>query len=695
MPQSQPRLTVATTVLGDKVLRLHSLTGHEALSEPFRFNVTLVTEDSKPVDLAALLGTVVKVTLDEERTAKDVEHPVRYFNGYVTQVSREILPSTKWLYTVELRPWLWLLDKTRNCRIFQNLTVPEIAAKVFRDRGFTDFDLRLGRYEKREFCVQYRESDLDFVSRLLEHEGIYYYFEFTADKHTLVLTDGSTRHQPKPKYTTIECSPTFIGAPTVESFGGRIYEFVPRQELRAKKYVLRDYDFIKPLVKPEGTMNGEKKMPAGVSFEKYDYPGGYTELPVGNKYAMVRIQEEQVPCERGDGKTTSHGVAPGYVFTMAENNDPAQNKTYLTIRATYEVAVSPYVATDELEPKPWNCEFTVIESSTPFRPARITPRPLIAGLQTAEVVGGSADEIHTDPHGRIKVQFHWDREGKSNESSSCFIRTAQMWAGPNWGSQHIPRIGHEVVVSFLEGDPDRPLIVGSVYNGLNLPPFKLPDMKEVSGVKTRSTLNGGTRYNELSFEDTQGKEVINLRAQRNMRSVVENERFTKVGGDDTEVVEGTQNIAVAKQFITVDQSYTLSSPSTELVCGPTVIKLTPLGIVIKTPKFDIDAPLFNMVSPNAVITPGVFTVPLGLRPPVPVLPPKPEEAPSPDDNIGGKRANATPAAPAGKPDLKIDTNVPPNGMPTNGMPSPPASPAGMPPTGMPPNGMPSPPASPT
>jgi type VI secretion system secreted protein VgrG len=673
MPESTTRLTLATTVLGKDVLKLHSLEGYEALSEPFRFRVTLVTKDENPVDMAALLGTVVKVTVDQESTAlTSVVHPKRYFNGYVTEVSRDVLPSAKWLYTVELRPWLWLLDKARNCRIFQNMTVPEIVEKVFKAHGFTDFKLKLGKYDKREYCVQYRESDLAFVSRLLEHEGIYYYFEFDEQKHVLVLTDGSTPHEPMPTYATIECGITFVGVPTDETFGGRIYEWRPRQGLSAAKYVLKDYDFIKPMVKVEGQADGKASAPGGSleKFEKFDYPGRFTEVPIGNHYADVRIQEEQAPCKVGEGRAISHGLAPGYVFTMEKNKDPAQNVKYLTTRASYEIAVAAYEANDELEPRPWNCAFTAIESSTQFRPARVTPRPVISGVQTAKVVGVSAEEIHTDVYGRIRVQFHWDREGQSDEKSSCFIRTAQIWAGPSWGSQYIPRVGHEVVVGFLEGDPDQPLIVGSVYNGLNLPPFTLVAQKEVSGVKSKSTLNGGTGYNELSFDDTKGKEVINLRAQYNMRTVVENERYTKVGGDDTEVVEGTQNIVADDQFVTVKKTYALSSLiSTELACGPTVIKLTPLGIGITAPKIDIDAPVFSLLSANAVITPALYTLPLGPRPFVPAPPPIPALPPEPNDNIGGKRAAAAVGSPGGKPPLTVNT-----GMPANGMPSPPQTP---------------------
>jgi type VI secretion system secreted protein VgrG len=658
MPASETRKTFAKTVLGEAVLKLHSLEGHEALSEPYRFSVTLVsdTRENRPIDQSALLGTVVKVTLDEEYTAdtSQVARPPRYFNGYVTKISLEGVYGNYRLYRVELRPWLWLLDNTKNCRIFQNQTVPQIVEKVFKERGFRDFRLQLGTYKAREYCVQYRESDLDFVSRLLEHEGIYYYFEFDADKHTLVLTDGTTPHQPKPTYKTIDYGPTFAS----ETFGGRIIFWRPKQELRAGKYALRDYDFIKPTAKLDGQMKASKLTQQG-SFEKFDYPGGFTDASVAARYAMVRLQEEQASFALVEGEAQSHGLAPGYVFTLKEHEDSAQNAEYLTVRAQYDVAVSPYEATNELKPRGWTCKFTALKSSTQFRPARVTPRPVIPGLQTAKVVGPRADEIYTDQYGRIRVQFHWDREGKLDEHSSCWIRTAQMWAGPSWGSQHLPRIGHEVVVSFLEGDPDQPLVTGSVYNGLNTPPFPLPGEKEVSGVKSKSTQNGGKGYNELSFNDLTGKELVNFHAQKDLRAVVENERYTKVGGDDTEVVVGTQNIDAGAQFVTVKRTYALRSlVSAEIACGPSLVKLTPAGIVITAPKIDILSPAFQVFSPKAAIVPRVNTIAVPTPDaPLPPTPPIPAVPPPALDTTGGK------------PKLAVDT-----AMPSNGVPTPPQSP---------------------
>lgn len=647
MSASETRKTLATTVLGESVLRLHSLTGYEALSQPFRFSVTLLSDSRlhPPIDQAALLGTVVKVTVDQDYTAaKGIpDHPPRHFNGYVSQVELEGMYGSHWRYRVELRPWLWLLDKTQNCRIFQNQTVPQIVEKVFKDRGFLDFRLQLGAYDVREYCVQYRESDLSFVSRLLEHEGIYYHFEFDENKHTLVLSDGTTPHEPRPTYESIEWNPAFDTKTRKESLGGRIIGWRPKQELRAESYALRDYDFVKPTTKLEGRKTGRETVRQG-TLEKYDYPGGFAETAGATRYATVRMQEEQTGLELVEGEAQSHGLAPGYLFTLQEHDHAPQNAKYLTTRAEYDFAVAPYEATSELSPRSWSCKFTALKASTQFRPARVTPRPVIPGLQTAKVVGPSSDEIYTDEHGRIKVQFHWDREGKLDEKSSCWIRVAQMWAGPSWGSQHIPRIGHEVVVSFLEGDPDQPLITGSVYNGLNEPPFALPAEKEVSGVKSRSTQNGGKGYNELSFDDTTGKELVNFHAQKDLKTVVENsedatvknQRFTSIGGDDTEVVSGTQNIDAGSLFVTVKKTYALRSlVSAEIAVGASLIKLTPAGIVITAPKIDILSPAFQVFSAKAAIVPAVQTIPLPVPvPPVPPTPPIPAIAPPAVDTTG-------------------------------------------------------------
>jgi type VI secretion system secreted protein VgrG len=647
MAEREIRKTLATTVLGESVLRLSSFKGHEALSEPFRFSVQLVSDSRKnaPIDQAALLGTVVKVTLDQDYTASTgmPDHPPRYFNGHVSEVSLEGMFGSHWLYRVELRPWLWLLGKTRNCRVFQNQTVPQIVAKVFEDRGFRDFELRLGAYDAREYCVQYRESDLDFVSRLLEHEGIYYHFEFSEHKHTLILTDDATAHVPRRTYETIEWGEAFDNATRKETLGGRIIAWRPRRELRAEKYVLRDYDFVKPIPKLEGHQNGSETSKEA-ALEMFDYPGGFTQASKGDRYAGIRMQEEQARLELVEGEAQSHGLSPGHVFTLEGHRHAPQNAKYLTTRAEYEFAVEPYEATSALEAESWTCKFSALKLPTQFRPARVTPRPVIAGLQTAKVVGPSSDEIYTDQYGRIKVQFHWDREGKLDEKSSCWIRVAQMWAGPGWGAQHLPRIGHEVVVSFLEGDPDQPLVTGSVYNGLNTPPFGLPAQKEVSGVKSRSTQNGGKGYNELSFDDTTGKELLRIHAQKDLKRVVENsedstiknKRFTKIGGDDTEVVVGTQNIDTGSQYVTVKKTYALRAlVSAEIACGPSLIKLTPTGIVITAPKIDILSPAFQVFSAKAAIVPAVLTLPLPLpTPPLPPTPPVPAIPPPAIDSTG-------------------------------------------------------------
>jgi type VI secretion system secreted protein VgrG len=671
--------TYVETVLGKEVLLLHGMTGREALSQPFAFTVTLVSDVRKnqPIDQSKLLGTMVKVTLASEYSADPslADKPTRYFNGYATQVVlQEDEVGNFRVYRVELRPWLWLLTKTTDCRIYQNKTVPQIVEQIFKDSGFTDFKLKLGgNYQAREYCVQYRESDLAFVSRLLEHEGIYYYFEFDADKHTLVLTDGTSPHEPRPKYETIDYGHTFAEEHTKETFGGRIARWRPRQELRAGQYASKDYDFTKSGTPLKARQNGPKPHPQS-AFEQYDYPGGYVEASIGEKYASVRLQEEQMSYEMFEANAYSHGLAPGYVFTMAKYPVAAQNAKYLTVEAHYDFALNPYEASErldvtpdvelnpgaaDLKPRDYTCRFSALKVATAYRPPRVTPRPVIAGLQTAKVVGPKGEEIWTDKYGRIKVQFHWDREGRFDENSSCWIRTAQMWAGAGWGSQYVPRIGDEVVVSFLEGDPDQPLVTGSVYNGENSPPFALPDKMATSGVKSKSTKDGGRGYNELSFDDTTNKELVNFHAQKDLKSKVERDtqtsvgrdskssvdrnentnvkknRFTKIGGKDTQVVTGDQNIVVGSQYVTVTKTYALSAMvSAEIVCGATIIKITPAGISIVTPKMDIMAPSFQVLSAKAAILPTVMTIPLPpVVPPVPPTPPIPTIHPPPIPDV--------------------------------------------------------------
>ena len=617
--------TFVKTDLGDKALLLHGFTGREALSEPFTFSLTLTNPlKDPPIDQQALLGTMAKLTLDDEYSAdtRVARKPKRHFNGYVTRTALEDVRGEYRIYRVELRPWLWLLDKTSNCRVFQNMTVPEIVKDVCKKHGFNDVILELGTYKPREYCVQYRESDLAFVSRLLEHEGIYYYFRFDEAKHTLVLTDGTSPHLPRPQYERIEYGILQHGEDTTETLGGLITAWRPARELRSGNYTLKDYNFEKPNLPLLSRQLGPKPHKLN-TFERFDYPGAYLEAKLGSDYASIRLQEEQTPYENIAGEGRTQGLAPGFVFNLAAHPDTAQNATYLVVSAEYDFALEPYKSTQEQAGRRFSCRFTALPSQLRFRPARVTPRPIIAGLQTAQVVGPRGEEIWTDNYGRVKVQFPWDREGQRNERSSCFIRVAQVWAGGGFGAQFVPRIGHEVVVSFLEGDPDRPMIVGSVYNGVNSPPFKLSDNDFVSGLKTESTRNGAGGNNQLYFQDKNSDELVFLRAERDLEAKVLRERRTDVGQNDIETVHGDQTI-------TVTRTYSLTAQTVSITCGASSIELGPTGITVSAPsltftatgqlnltaatEINAQAPKIDVLGDTAI--PVLHSIPLPPRPPV-------------------------------------------------------------------------------
>lgn len=561
------RVTLVKTALAAEKLLFHGMEGQETLSQPFLFKLTLVNKVEDPaIDPLKLLGTEMTVQLEQEYSSVDLLKPTpekRFFNGYVTRVMQDGVRGSYRFYHVELRPWFWLLDKTSDCRVFQNKSVPEIVTEVFSKQGFKDFEKKLGSYKKREYCVQYRETDFAFVSRLLESEGIYYYFRHENQKHTMVLADGSEPHKPLPLYEEIEFNPvkndpvvTNESAVKVDTLGGRIHTWQAVKELRSGHYALKDYNFKKPGLPLNSVLQPAQAHPKG-TFELFDYPGGYEDAKVGDDYAGIRLEEERALFATCHGEGTTHGIAPGFVFSLTKYPDAAQNIKHLTISAHYDFAINPYEVTNTLEHRMFKCSFSTLPAATQYRPARLTPRPTIAGLQTAKVVGEKNEEISTDLYGRVRVQFPWDREGKFDDRSSCLIRVAQAWAGSGWGMQYVPRIGDEVVVSFLEGDPDKPLITGSVYNGKNSPPFDLPGQKETSGVKTKSTKNGGKGYNELSFDDTKGRELITLHAERHMKSTI----------------EGLYRVDVTKGFM--------------LTCGASSIQISPTGIYIKSPLISL------------------------------------------------------------------------------------------------------------
>jgi type VI secretion system secreted protein VgrG len=424
------------------------------------------------------------------------------------------------LYQAELVPWLWFLTLFSNCRIFQNKSVPDIVEQIFKDRSFTDYKLNLqGSYQPREYCVQYRETDFNFVSRLLEDEGIFYFFEQTADKHTLVLADDKAAFKPCPNKAKAQYTPS-LGAVLDED---TVFTVEEENKVNTGTASLTDYDFEKPNTSLYATLSGSE--PA----EYYDYPGKYSSKSDGDRYAKIRLEEREVELVTLRGKSTCMGFECGYKFTLEDFYRDEANQDY-TLIALHHNGKNTSYRSGKPEPFEYSNEFEAIPNSASFRPPRQARKPVIPSTQTAVVVGKSGEEIWTDKYGRIVVQFYWDREGKADEKSSCWIRVAQGWAGNQWGSIYTPRIGQEVVVTFLEGDPDRPLITGSVYNADQMPPYPLPDEQTKSTVKSYSSKGGGG-FNEIRLEDKKGSEQIFIHGQKDIDIRIENDRKEWIGED--------------------------------------------------------------------------------------------------------------------------------------------------------------------
>lgn len=542
--RQKERTVAVLTDLGEDALLFRRMTATEEMSRCFEYQVDLRSED-RAVASDDLLGKHVAIRL----RLKDKDE--RFFNGIVTRFAQVGTEGRLARYEMTLRPWLWLLTRTADCKIFQQQTVPEILEDVFKKHGFTDFEVKLtGDYPTLDYCVQYRETDFNFVSRLMEQEGIYYYFKHEKDKHILVLCDDYTAHEAFPGYEEIPLATSKDDSPTEQD---RFFDWSVEREIQPGAYALNDFDFEKPRADLQVRSTVSRPHRAA-EFEVYDYPGVYTESKNGDHYVRRRIEELQSQYELSSGSCNARGMTAGYLFTLTESPIEAQNREYLVLTATHSLTSNLYESGGSGETE-YSSTIVALDSRTPFRPARITPKPLIRGPQTATVVGKSGEDIWTDPYARVKLQFPWDRYGKSDESSSCWVRVATVWAGTNWGGIHIPRIGQEVVVEHLEGDPDRPIVTGRVYNADCMPPYDLPANQTQSGLKSRSSKEGtGDNYNEIRFEDKKGEELLTVHAERNRSITVENDdtesvgnnQTVSVGNDRTETVGANETISVGE-----------------------------------------------------------------------------------------------------------------------------------------------------
>ncbi len=528
--QESRRLAIETP-LGKDVLLLTGFSGTEEMSRLFTFQLEMLSERPS-ITAKEIVGKNVSWHI---MMPDDTE---RLFNGFVRKFTYLGLNDRFTAYSAEVVPWFWFLTRNLDCRIFQNKSVVEIIEALFRDAGFSDFETSeiSGAHPKWDYCVQYRESDFSFASRLMEQEGIFYYFRHANGKHIMVLGDQKRAYK-----NAVENEINFdavVGAPDITD---QITGWQHQYEFRAGKCAHTDYNFETPHTNLLASTNTVIKVDGVDKFEIFDFPGDYEKKGDGETDVKVRMEEEEVEHDVVSGAGRCRTFGPGLKFKIKKHHCAAEEgKGFVLTRVEHAATVGgSYVSGTGDGEQIYSNRFTCIPEAVVFRPARITPRPVVSGAQTAMVVGPSGEEIYTDKYGRVKLQFHWDRYGKANEKSSCWVRVAQVWAGKNWGSMFIPRLGQEVVVEFLEGDPDRPLVTGRVYNGDCMPPYDLPTHATMSTVKSLSS-KGGDGFNELRFEDKKGEEQIFIHGEKNQDVRIKNDCFEWIGHDRHLIVKNDQ-----------------------------------------------------------------------------------------------------------------------------------------------------------
>jgi type VI secretion system secreted protein VgrG len=517
------------TVLGPDVLLLQGFSGQEGVSTPFSFTLDLVSQEAS-VSANDLLRTAAVVTLELAGGEQRVIHGL--INRFVQLGQAHELT----FYRAEIVPWVWFLSLSSDCKIFQNLSVLEIVEQVFKDQGYSDFEVKCVRnYPTREYCVQYRETHLNFVSRLLEEEGIFYFFQHSDSKHVLTLADDTSAVKPCPGQSKVRISP----APEAAHEEDFVTAFEREHAAYVGTVTLRDYDHLQPSLRLESAVSGDGRE------EIYDYPGNYTQLDDGERLARLQLEEQEAWHEIVRGESTCRSLQSGFSFDLEEHYLKEANQTYQLLHVRHSGRGRAYRARESASAFDYRNDFVAIPHSVPFRPPRTTPKPVVQGSQTALVVGKAGEEIWVDKHGRVKVQFYWDRDGKKDENSSCWVRVSSTWAGKNWGFVQIPRIGQEVIIDFLEGDPDLPIITGRVYNAEQVPPYDLPSGQTFSGVKSRSTKGGaGDNFNEIRFEDLKGSEELYIHAEKDKKVVVENDKTESVGHDRKRTVGNDEGIEI-------------------------------------------------------------------------------------------------------------------------------------------------------
>ncbi|BBL30245.1 type VI secretion system Vgr family protein [Pantoea ananatis] len=583
------RITVQLPAQG---LLFRRLSGSEALSQSFVLQAELLSTDAR-IDRKSLLGKPVTFTLPTDGLLSAVNP--RYINGKITQIgvrSEELGGVRYAVYGLTVESDLWPMKRDRNLRIFQSQTVPQIVQTLLKEYGVNVETRLAGSYRVWEYCVQYQESSFDFISRLMELEGMYYFFRHEADKHTLVLCDAPDQHQAFPGYETIAYHVTPSGGSVTEE---GVSQWALSESVTPGMYSTDDYDFRKPNAwMLQARQNPVSPTPGSV--DVYDWPGRFVEHGHGEYYARIRQEVWQVEHHMVSGSGTATGIAPGYTFSLLNAPHFSDNGKYLVTSAHYDFEENSY-ASGDVGATRHNIDFTVLPAAVTYRAKPETPWPKTHGPQTAKVVGPKGESIWTDKYGRVKVKFHWDRLAKGDDTSSCWVRVSSAWAGQGFGGVQIPRVNDEVVVDFINGDPDRPLIIGRVYNEASMPPWALPAAATQMGFLSRSKDGTADTANALRFEDKAGEEHLWIQAQKNMDTNVKNDETHSVGGERSHYVaknelhrvEANQSQAVkggteiltgqGKVDAVVEQYVLASGTQLRLVSGESAIELNANGTI--------------------------------------------------------------------------------------------------------------------
>ncbi len=557
------RLLTIDTDLGKDVLLLDHVAGVEQISRPFHFEATLLAEQAEDnpskVDGKKMLGMNVTITIGLAEGKK------RYINGLIRRFAEGGQDHEFVRYRAEIVPALSLLELSSHCRIYQNMSAKEVIESVLDDYSIVDYSSELnGTYTKRDYCTQYRETDLGFISRLMEEEGMFYFFRHSDGGHTLVLADSTTSYKDSPVGNEV-----VFGAGRLTAAEALLDSWETRHQLLTGKWMLRDHDFQQPRNKLEAEAPAVQPADVAQSLVMYDYPGGYGRFfnmpdqrsgdvqTEGDSFAELRMEQEEAQGEIIEGGGNSYGFTSGHTFKVSSRGDQKVSGEYLLTSVQHSASQAP-AYDGSTGGGGYGNRFVCIPKAVTYRPSLMTHKPIISGLQTAKVVdeteSGNTEEIWPDKYGRVRVRFPWDRDNKF----ACWVRVAQQRAGKHWGFIWIPRVGDEVVISFLEGDPDQPLIVGSLYNADNPVPYTLPANKTQSGIKTKSSPQAGTdNYNEFRFEDKKGSELITLHAEKDLLTEVENDETRTVDHDRSTTIKNNETKTVKEG----DEKHTLEKGS--------------------------------------------------------------------------------------------------------------------------------------